>query len=108
MKNKKIYFSCASRGRNPEDPSDRRAGINLEQRIEINTSGFANAITTLQKDSYVLEVELEEKINNPIIIPYDDYNSRIPKDTTCIGAITSTIGHSALRNGWKIIEISNK
>ena len=41
-----------------------------------------------------------------IIIPYDDYNSRIPNNGRIIGTITSTIGHSALRNGWKIIEVS--
>lgn len=43
------------------------------------------------------------------IIPYDDYNSRIPPlfMRGFIGAITSTIGHSALRNGWKIIELND-
>lgn len=40
-----------------------------------------------------------------IVIPYDDYNSRIPINKGILGTITSTIGHSALRNGWKIIEI---
>lgn len=83
-------------------------GVDCTAPLPCEENDDANVITTLQKDSYVLEVELEEKINNIIIIPYDDYNSRIPKDTTCIGTITSTIGHSALRNGWKIIEISNK
>lgn len=36
-----------------------------------------------------------------IIIPYDDYNSRIPPSSLrgVMGTITSTIGHSALRNG---------
>ena len=46
---------CASRGRNPENPSDRTAGIYLEQRLEINHSGTSNTITTVQKDNYVLE-----------------------------------------------------
>lgn len=46
---------CASRGRNPENPSDRTAGIKLEQRLEINYSGTSNTITTVQKDNYVLE-----------------------------------------------------
>lgn len=46
---------CASRGRNPENPSDRTAGIHLEQRLEINYSGTSNTITTVQKDNYVLE-----------------------------------------------------
>ena len=44
--------------------------------------------------------------NAPKVIIYDDYNSNIRTDQTTIGTITSTIGHSALRNGYKIIEVS--
>ena len=47
-------------------------------------------------------------LGNVSRIPYDDYNSRIPKDITAIGSITTTIGHSALRNGWKIIEVKTE
>lgn len=36
---------------------------------------------------------------------YDDYNSNIRTDQSTIGTLTSTIGHSALRNGYKIIEV---
>lgn len=41
------------------------------------------------------------------IIPYDDYNTRIPHPNkrNVIGAITPQFGNPALRNGWKIIEI---
>ena len=56
----KLLMCCASRGRNPNNPSDRRSGIELEQRIEVNSTGFSNAITTLQKDCYVFEVELNK------------------------------------------------
>lgn len=35
----------------------------------------------------------------------DDYNQNIPKEQDVIGAVTTTWGHLALRNGWKIIEI---
>ena len=48
-------FICASRGRNPDNPSDRTAGIPLEQRLEPNFSGCTNTITTVQKDNYVCE-----------------------------------------------------
>jgi site-specific DNA-cytosine methylase len=48
-------FICASRGRNPENPSDRTAGIHLEQRLEPNFSGCTNTLTTVQKDNYVVE-----------------------------------------------------
>lgn len=40
------------------------------------------------------------------IIIYDDYNSNIAKNQGIIGTITTTIGHSALRNGLKIIEVT--
>lgn len=46
---------CASRGRNPENPSDRSAGIHLEQRLEPNEQGICNALTSVQKDNLVLE-----------------------------------------------------
>ena len=48
-------FVVASRGRNPENPSDRRAGIPTEQRLEPNFSGCTNTLTTVQKDNYVAE-----------------------------------------------------
>ena len=43
------------RGRNPENPSDRTAGISLEQRLEPNSQGISNALTSVQKDNMVLE-----------------------------------------------------
>ena len=46
---------CASRGRNPENPSDRTPGNYVEQRIEVNTQGTSNTLTSVQKDNYVLE-----------------------------------------------------
>lgn len=45
---------CAMRGRNPENPSDRTPGIELEQTLEINSEGIANTLTTVQKDNMVL------------------------------------------------------
>lgn len=52
-----LEFPCiaASRGRNPENPSDRTVGAPTEQRIEINWNGTSNTITTVQKDNYVIE-----------------------------------------------------
>lgn len=46
---------AASRGRNPENPSDRTAGIPTEQRLEINNTGCSNTLTSVQKDNYVVE-----------------------------------------------------
>ena len=52
------------RGRNPENPSDRRSGIELAQRIELRDVGISNCITTVQKDSLYLGkvVGMEEEI----------------------------------------------
>lgn len=60
MKKKKEnvnYYACASRGRDPDNPSDRSSGNpNLVQRLEINWSGFSNCISSVSKDSYILEI----------------------------------------------------
>ena len=50
-------ITCAMRGRNPENPSDRNPGIELEQRLELG-GDIANCITTVQKDSLVAEPKL--------------------------------------------------
>lgn len=48
-------FIAASRGRNPENPSDRTVGSPTEQRLEPNSQGICNTLTTVQKDNYVVE-----------------------------------------------------
>lgn len=45
---------AAIRGRNPENPSDRTAGIETQQRLEIG-GDCSNALTTVQKDNVVIE-----------------------------------------------------
>lgn len=44
----------AFRGRNPDNPSDRTTGSPTEQRLEINSQGTSNTITSVQKDNVVL------------------------------------------------------
>lgn len=51
----------AGRGRNLDRPSDRTPSIPTEQRLEINTQGISNTITTVQKDNYVIEPCLKIK-----------------------------------------------
>ena len=46
---------CASRGRNPDNPSVRAPGVPTEQRLEVNCKGVSNTLTTIQKDNYVIE-----------------------------------------------------
>lgn len=45
----------AMRGRNPDNPSDRTVGSPTEQRLEVNTQGMSNCLTSVQKDNMVLE-----------------------------------------------------
>lgn len=46
---------CASRGRDPMDPSNRCKGAHTEQRLEINTRGVSNTLTTVQKDNLLMQ-----------------------------------------------------
>lgn len=52
--NNRIVECVAMRGRDPDNPSNRTPGANLEQRLEINPEGIANTLTTVQKDNLVL------------------------------------------------------
>ena len=53
-------FIVASRGRNPENPSDRTTGTPTEQRLEPNFSGTTNCLTSVAKDNYVAEPTVEK------------------------------------------------
>lgn len=44
----KRYFGCAQRGRYQEDDT-------IQQKIEVSEDELSNAITTVQKDSLVVE-----------------------------------------------------
>jgi DNA (cytosine-5)-methyltransferase 1 len=53
-------YIVASRGRNPENTSDRKKGSQMEQRLELKKDGCTNTITTVQKDNMVLETKIEK------------------------------------------------
>lgn len=61
MRSLQKAWVVASRGRNPENPSNRNPGIHLEQRLEINLSGLCNTITSVQKDNMVLGIYEDSK-----------------------------------------------
>lgn len=56
---------CASRGRNPNDPTSRKSGEHLEQMIELGPKGLSNTLTTIQKDNYLLESNSAQAIKEP-------------------------------------------
>ena len=63
----------ASRGRNPDNPSDRSVGQKLEQRLEPNRQGITNTITSVQKDNYVA-VPIDDTYKNREPREYEDYS----------------------------------
>ena len=67
-------FIAASRGRNPENPSDRTVGAPTEQRLEPNFSGCTNTLTSVQKDNYVCEPQV---INVGNIYPSNGQNGNV-------------------------------
>lgn len=67
---------AASRGRNPNNPSDRTVGSPTEQRLEINKHGVSNTLTTVQKDNYVIEMDsVRDDVIGEIVKDFD-----IPKE----------------------------
>lgn len=48
-------YCVAMRGRNPDNPSDRTTGANLQQTLEPNSQGITNTITSVQKDNLIVE-----------------------------------------------------
>ena len=55
--NSNTAVCVASRGRNPANPSDRTTGSPTEQRLEPNSDGCTNTLTTVQKDNLLLVAE---------------------------------------------------
>lgn len=47
----------ALRGRNPENPKSRKAGLPTEQMLELNLNGTSNTLTKVEKDNYVVETD---------------------------------------------------
>lgn len=79
------------RSRNPENPSDRgRSNGNYKQRLEVNSNGTSNTLTSVQKDNLLAE---------PLLIPEatkqgyaeayegDSVNLALPNSTTRRGRV---------------------
>lgn len=52
---REVKTIVAMRGRNPQSPSDRTIGSPTEQRLEPNSQGICNTLTSVQKDNLLLE-----------------------------------------------------
>ena len=51
---------CASRGRYIDNPNSRVSGLPTQQFLELNPNNTSNALTTVQKDNYVMEWVIQE------------------------------------------------
>lgn len=72
----------AMRGRNPTNPSDRTVGTPTEQRLEPNSQGICNTLTSVQKDNLVME---------NLIIGGEQKHQAVKKDGICT-CLTSSMG----------------
>ena len=84
----KNYSICASRGRFLDENGNRSKDGEYCQRLELNTDGVSNTLTTVQKDNYVVEEEQIENasptlttITNPNILEDNNYDFKIIKLT---------------------------
>lgn len=85
----------AMRGRNPDNPSDRTVGSPTEQRLEVNTQGTSNCLTSVQKDNMVLES----------VLAVDEQNMNVRNET--FGTLT-TDGSSPKHNNRVMIKQATK
>lgn len=89
--------ACASRGRNPENPSDRTTGAPTEQRLEVNQTGCSNTLTSVQKDNYVLEpLHIKEATQKGFADAYegDSVSLDQPNSTTRRGRVGNQISNT--------------
>ena len=110
----------ASRGRNPNNPSDRTVGSPTEQRLEPNSQRIANTLTTVQKDNLVLEpkVAVREgtKLGYAIATVGDSINLEQPNSKTRRGRVGKEVANTlntgcnqaTLENDYRIRKLTPK
>lgn len=79
-------FVVASRGRNPDNPTDRTTGSPTKQRLEPKFDGTTNTITTVQKDNYVA-IRTANKTGYDLATDGDGVDLAYPKSTTRRGRV---------------------
>lgn len=82
---RQLIFGGAFRGRNPDNPSDRRTGSPTEQRLELNTTGKANCWTSVSKDSLCIQVGEADINGNDSIKRVYSVNGKCPCLSACAG-----------------------
>lgn len=99
----KNYSICASRGRFLDENGNRSKDGEYCQRLEVNTDGVSNTLTTVQKDNYVLEENCEN-------IPMYVHNIKLPvmkrKYEVDIEKLKDTLSSHKEKSNLTINEIS--
>lgn len=107
LEEKEIYC-VASRGRNPNKPTDRTLGAYVEQRLELNQDGISNTLTSVQKDSMVLEKEIKKvgQISND----GSQYGTVISDDGLCSTLAAGTHGYAnnCIQSNYRIRKLTSK
>ncbi len=94
----------AMRGRNPDNPSDRTAGSPTEQRLEPNSQGICNTLTSVQKDNMVLEKCNQYRIRKLIpkecwrLMGFSDEDFRKAEKVNSNSQLYKQAGNSIVKN----------
>ena len=89
--NSSTAVCVASRGRNPANPSDRTTGSPTEQRLEPNSDGCTNTLTTVQKEEPGI-IQVGNIVDNP---NRDSQRGRI-YDPSGLAPTLNTVGGGGL------------
>lgn len=94
-------FIVASRGRNPDNPSDRRTGSPTEQRLEPKLDGTTNTISTVQKDNYVFDGRIRK------LTPTECFRLMgFLNDEINLEGLSNTQKYKLAGNGWDVNLVS--
>ena len=81
------YITVASRGRNPENPKSREAGLHTEQHLEPRYDGKTNCLTSVQKDNLVMQIPEATKKGYAEVHPGDCFDLTMPTSETRRGRL---------------------
>ena len=103
LQTQRIVAMC---GRNPENPSDRTAGIHLEQRLEPQEEGICNCLTSVQKDNMVLESAIiDDTYKNRKPRVYKDYSPALRSEREGLKTVKTIKIKQATKEGFVDLEI---
>ena len=94
----------AMRGRNPDNPNDRTAGLVTEQRLEPNTQGICNTLTSVQKDNMVMEIKKLGQISSD----GSEYGTVLSEDGLSASLVAGTHGYanSCIQQQYRIRKLT--